>query len=236
MDNIQKLTVLNPKRLITIYHDSENGSEFYLESHSIVKGKVMEGKPLSRGMLDRLVKAIKPSKGHNSFRGFEGLIPSNVLHYSFDDSKVKLIWVAAAGKRQLFFSDALQIPDGEASLPPLLFSVNDRDLEVFALTSEKVTLESPLFVAPFHNTSDCGEVCIGTAKRPSKDLSAEALMKGWENTFFNSRFSHANGTIADKLKTNLNVLWADLIKSGNLFPIDILVPNGKKVKSLFNNY
>jgi PRTRC genetic system protein B len=236
MEEAQKLTVLTPKRLITIYYDEESHSEFYLESHSIVKGKVMEGKPLTKGMLDKLLKAIKPGKENSIVRGFQGLIPSNVLHYSFDDSNTKLMWVVPAGKRPLFFSDALQIPHGEASIPPLLFSVDDGSLEVFALLSERVTLDSPLFVAPFHNTSDDGEVCIGTAKRPAKHLSVEALIKGWENTFFNSRFTHANGTIADKLKTNINVLWSDLITSGSPFPMDCLVPNGKKVKSLLNNY
>jgi len=108
------------------------------------------------------------------------------------------VWWTPEARRKIWFSiarsngEALQALNGtEVWMPPLVFIADNAQLHVHALaTNQRPEPHSPLYVAPFYNLYDTGNLCIGTApvpKTPSLDTIADA-----ERAFFGSFFTHSN--------------------------------------------
>jgi PRTRC genetic system protein B len=77
-------------------------------------------------------------------------------------------------------------------IPPLVFKVAGGHLWVRALDKdERPRGETKLKTAPFWNSNDSGEICVGTMRIP--ESSGVEAMDGWERGFFQSEFTHAYG-------------------------------------------
>jgi PRTRC genetic system protein B len=63
----------------------------------------------------------------------------------------------------MYFVKNLEIPNGKAQVPAMLWFADKENLSVFALTSDKrPTEKTPLYYAPFFNVYEDGAVCMGT--------------------------------------------------------------------------
>lgn len=221
----------SPALAIVVYNSP--AGEFYLESHSISKeGAILEGKPLLQETIQDIVEVFYRNKTEQSI--ITGFFPEALLKFEPTGKKYEMIWYRPSCIKRLHFTEDLGIPAGDASVPALLYKVDKNDkLFVFALDSDKrPDYNTKLFRAPFHNLYKDGSVCLGNArvKRPAeRTFSAEIQM--WETLFWNSKFSHLNGS-ENPAKTNINILWKQLIKSGSQWDASELLPINRTVKNI----
>jgi PRTRC genetic system protein B len=127
----------------------------------------------------------------------------------------------------------LDIPNGMAYVPPMIWYANKNSLSVFALASDRrPTEKTPLYFAPFFNSYEDGKVCMGSVNINIKNsASVEEFVSAWEDYFFNSYFSHLLGSDSP-IKGNCVTLWKDLIQTGKPFPKELLKKNNKTLKNL----
>lgn len=233
-------TKYQPLMLLTIYAENTvegNTGRHYLESTPVEidqQGTTTLGaaKPLQVETLKRLGQYLNDS--HNAQLTFKGMIPSNVLIATSGKGSIEIVWTCKTDKRNLFFQDQLNIPDGEAVVPNLLFSYKNKSIRVFALGSSRRPGEkTKLYKAPFHNVNEKGELCTGSAKFKNKSPKFyEQIMEDVENIFFNSKFSEIHGA---PIEGNLNSFWRAQIKGEpGTFSKEVLVPSSVTLKSIIN--
>ncbi|GAO43764.1 hypothetical protein [Flavihumibacter petaseus] len=222
------MKTFNPQLLIAVYAPTGSWMDAYLESHEVdTKGRILEGRPLKQETIDGLVDVFYQERQQRS--EISGLLPHNMLHFQqLSGGGHELIWYRPAEKRQLFFAEKLHIPSGEAWVPPMIYHVHKRQMEVFAWEDDgsRPTEKTQLLRAPFHNVSGSGDVCLGSAKAKKPETNTiAALLKYWEDMFWLSEFTHLAGS-ENPTKTNVNLIWRQLIGSetkwsdlGELLPI-----------------
>jgi len=226
MKNItQEITgVYAPEFLIAGYKFNSN---FYLEHHAVnEKGQVLAGKPLDHDTVDGLLQRLTVQKKENEQRPPFGRVPENLFY--MDNANQRYVWAVKSGPKPLYFKQDLNIPDGIAMIPNLIFEASRASLNVFAI--KKIQQKSKLCQAPFHNTSSEGHVCQGSAKANQKDSSLQAVLDYWETIFFGSIFTHITGT--SPISGNLNSMWKELIETGAKFDNSILIETKKTLEDL----
>jgi PRTRC genetic system protein B len=178
-------------------------------------------RPIDRRFVRSLSRSLSPRKAAVE------ILPGNVL-VSTDEV---LLWWLPACRRPIYFETAKrEDEDTVAALngrpiahPPLVFMVDQSGLTVRALpTNERPTAETPLMIAPYWNVYAHGGVCLGSMKHP-RTLSVSAI-RGWENGFFDSRFSHPNTPLLTRFKGGIVALWKTLADSNASYPLEMLVP------------
>lgn len=227
-------TFYHPKLALVFYQTENHNSETYVEFFDMDKnGNPINAHPLTVREAQRLSKTLNiQNKKDKDFLKPKGVISTNVL---FTDSSVngKIIWFTQEQERDLFFVKNLNIPNGKANVPPLLWIANKQNLKIFALETDQRPDEStPLFNAPFFNVYENGNVCMGTVDvRIKNSASLEEFTESWEHYFFNSYFSHLMNN-HNPIKGNGVNLWKNQIETKEIFPKEILVKNNKTLKEL----
>jgi PRTRC genetic system protein B len=109
-----------------------------------------------------------------------------------------IVWWTPARERSMFFSDrggdaALQSMNGKRyPHPPLLFKACGSHLWIRALArNERPGANTKMYMAPYWNCYDNGVVCTGSMKIPRE--KSVAAIDVWEQSFFQSEFTHAAG-------------------------------------------
>jgi len=192
------------------YH---NGShEYYLESHPIDEaGQLLEGKPLEQDTMLAMMDALYDMNAGRIRIG--GLVPEPLLYCNIDNGgDYHIIWYRPEQKQKLYFSDSLNLPNGLAWSPALLFSAGRKNLKVFALESnERPKADTQLMKAPFYNIYQDGGVCLGSAKaQKPKDANYSSFIEYWEAIWWNSAFTHLTHD-GNPTKSPLNLLWKRLL-------------------------
>lgn len=125
-----------------------------------------------------------------------------VGEYILAENRDAVLWWRPAAMTPMWFKTATPEPRLTAlngvplPQPPLVFLASKRQqgLSVWALAlDERPVAETPLFHAPYMNTSDDGNVCLGALRGGAiakKDGPAD-----WERYFFDSNFSHTPPTL-----------------------------------------
>ena len=215
-----------PVQCITVYRN--NSRDYYLETQKIENGRLCEALPLSQDVIDQMVDffAEKQSQSNN----ISGFLPSNILYLNWSaDSKV-MCWYNQPMERMMHFREDLHIPSGLAWQPTVIYLVENNKLYVYTAKAKTVTSKTPVFMAPYHNVSEDGSVCLGSAKikKPEK-LTYENLMNYWEAMFWGSVFTHHGNE--DCANININLYWKKSVRktsvSGNKFDLSILKPYPK---------
>lgn len=207
---------LKPELAVMVYKDPEYGGfagGYYLESHQInEEGQILEGKPLLQETIGKMVDLFFDQRQDGS--QVQGYVPECILKYVPTSTGYELIWYHPAEVRMLFFADVLKIPSGKAWVPGLIYHVKNDGLNIYAFTGTKrPAAGTKLYRAPFHNISDRGDVCLGSAKvKKPADKTFASIMKYWEDLFWLSEFSHLNGA-TNPVKTKLGPIWKKLIKT-----------------------
>jgi len=127
-----------------------------------------------------------------------------------------IVWWAPAGTRTMFFTDrsddrALKKMNGKRyPQPALLFKACGSHLWVRALDrNTRPKADSRMCMAPFWNCYDNGVVCTGSMKIPQE--KSVAAIDVWENSFFESEFTHASGVRKHtRFPSGLLAMWQSL--------------------------
>lgn len=197
------------------------GQFSYATAHRIesdVSGRpvIGAGVPLNRMAL---IHAVREVAEHALPKG--EFLTSTVL--SISPSAVT--WWCPAKRRRVFFKcKDLGERSAIVAHPALVFQASQFGFKVFALKGdERPVPESALFEPPYFNTWDHGKICIGSAHMP-KQIDV-ASIKGWEDGFFNSAFTHPNhGGKRVKYERGAYAFWKDML-DGQFpdFPKQVLV-------------
>jgi len=156
-----------------------------------------------------------------------------------------LVWWTPPMRRSIHFADSRNKVNGTAidvGHPGLVWAVDARDignpLRVAAFKGkQRPKKDTVLYRAPYMNIWDGGKVCQGSGVIP-KFTGNETMIPAWQESFFNSVFTHPNAR--EVLKgTSLPSFWRSQIESPSpRFPSSVLLPMGEHldgwVRSLFS--
>jgi PRTRC genetic system protein B len=219
-----------PQLSIVVY-TAENEREYYLESHTInAEGKMMEGKPLLQETMQGIVDVFFDER--KNMMAIKGVIPENLL--SFDQlpgGNYRMTWYRPAEIRVIHFAAQLKLVTGNAWIPPMIYQVEKDSLAVYCYKGSQRPAEgTKLYLAPYFNVADDGDVCLGnaTVKMPA-EKTYTSLMKYWEDLFWLSEFTHLNGE--KKTKSDMQDVWKKLLASKTKLKwtdINELMPYGKQ--------
>ncbi|PTB98977.1 hypothetical protein C9975_10060, partial [Thalassospira xiamenensis] len=131
----------------------------------------------------------------------------NISRVIYDSPNV-LAWSLAPQKQKLWFSVRGRIAV-DAIIPKTIFvlrrSPSRSDLHVFACANSSVGKDTKLYHAPYMNVNSMGHLCQGSATLPVHTLHTdETLLKGCEETLFDSVFTHQNHALTWKPKKGKN--------------------------------
>jgi len=227
-------TMYIPKSALVVYQTEGHQPQTYIEHFDMDEnGSLINAHPLTVKEGQALAKALNTEKEENTaFLKPKGIIPTNVLHLNPSENG-SVVWYTKSQIRPMFFIESLGIPNGQAQVPAMVWKASKNGLSVYALLSGiRPKAETPLYYAPFLNVYENNKVCMGTVDvRIKKSTSLEEFMQTWEESFFNSYFSHLiNGH--NPINGNCVTLWKELINTKKPFPKDVLIKNRLTLKNL----
>ncbi|SEW16455.1 hypothetical protein [Chitinophaga arvensicola] len=203
---------------LIIYASNEETPSHYVEAAQVGENdELINLHPLSLQESTNIGRITMAATGSKDYLMSKGFIPSNVLYLN-QSGEGKVVWHTAPQRRRLLFGQELELKNGRANVPGLLWIASADKLRLFALHSaNKVASNSPLYIAPFHNVSSNGAVCMGNVDIDARlSDGLEAYMTNWETAFFNSHFTADHGG-GGKTK-DLHTLYSELIGTDNRFP------------------
>ena len=229
-------TLYHPKSALVFYETKGRTTDVYVEHFDMDKnGNPINAHPLTEREAKELLKALTINTQKEKNQDFlkpKGILPTHILHINPSENG-SVLWFTKSMKRQLFFTENLEIPNGRAEVPAMLWLANKRSLKIFALSSNRrPTDKTHLFYAPFFNVYENGNVCMGTVDvNIQNSNSLEEFTEKWENYFFNSYFSHLMNE-HNPINGNCVNLWKSLINTEILFPKEILKQANRTLKNL----
>jgi len=238
MKNITKLfeQVYEPKKILVVYEDNSEENDYLIEAFDVDgKGCPINAHPLSiQEAADLAMSLNAANELNNSFLKPKGLLPENLLYIN-PDTLGYVVWYSQPRLENLLFIDDLEIPNGKAAIPGLIWKANKTSLSLFAYQEKtKPTLNTPLFHAPFFNVYENGKVCMGTVNiQISAGCHLEEFTKMWERYFFGSYFSHLLMG-SSPVKGNIIQLWQGLVNTGKTFPKNMLLKTKQTLKNILD--
>jgi PRTRC genetic system protein B len=227
-------TLYEPKSALVFYESLDKTETTYVEHFDMDRnGCPINAHPLTVNEAKALAKCLNiDEEKDKTFLKPRGILPTFILNINPSENG-SVIWYTKAQQRQMFFVRNLEIPNGTAEVPAMLWFADKENLSVFALANDKrPTEKTALHYAPFFNVYEDGNVCMGTVDVNIKNsASVEEFTKAWEEYFFNSYFSHLVDNY-NPINGNCVNLWKKLIEKNENFPLELLKKNNRTLKSL----
>lgn len=229
-------TLYHPTNALVFYQNNQGSKDTYVEHFDMDKnGNPINAHPLTEREAKELIKALTiniQKEKNQDFLKLKGILSTHILHINPSENS-SVLWYTKAMKRQLYFTENLEIPNGMAEVPAMLWLANKRSLKIFALSSNRrPTDKTELFYAPFFNVYENGNVCMGTVDvHIQNSTSLEEFTTKWEDYFFNSYFSHLMNE-HNPINGNCVNLWKSLINVDKLFPKEALKQANRTLKNL----
>ena len=226
----------HPTSALVFFQTNERIKETYVEYFDMDKnGNPINAHPLTEKEAKTLVKALNTKTQKEKSKDFlkpKGILPTNILQINPSENG-SVLWFTKSMKKQLYFTENLEISNGRAEVPAMLWFADKRSLKIFALAnSRRPTEKTELFYAPFFNVYENGNVCMGTVDvNIQNSTSLEEFTKKWEDYFFNSYFSHLMNE-HNPIKGNCVNLWKSLINTEKQFPKEALKQANRTLKNL----
>lgn len=214
-------------------HHSDSNDALYATMHPIQNFgtnakpnfQIAAGSPVTREGLTEMFSLLAKRHTLNT-----DLIPEHVLSISADH----MVWWMPACERPVFFNNKeLGKRGAKVPHPPLLFVVVQGQWSVYALAkNERPKAETELQFAPYFNVYDSGGICTGSAKIPGTISAASTA--SWEQAFFESEFTHINGSAKKSSHPRGEyALWKELLDGVHKeYPMQYLVPAKATVATL----
>ncbi len=229
-------TLYHPTTALVFYQNDEINKDTYVEHFDMDKnGNPINAHPLTEREAKELVKALTINTQKEKSQDFlkpKGILPTHILHINPSENG-SVLWFTKSMKRQLFFTENLEIPNGRAEVPAMLWLATQRSLKIFALANNRrPTEKTELFYAPFFNVYEDGNVCMGTVDvHIQNSTSLKEFTEKWEDYFFNSYFSHLMNE-HNPINGNCVNLWKSLINTEKPFPKEALKKANTTLKNL----
>ena len=229
-------TLYHPTTALVFYQTNERNKDTYVEHFDMDKnGNPINAHPLSEREAETLAKTLTVKTKKEKSQDFlkpKGILPTYILHINPSENG-SVLWFTKSMKRQLFFTENLEIPNGRAEVPAMLWFANKRSLKIFALAkNRRPTEKTELFYAPFFNVYEDGNVCMGTVDVNIQNSSSlKEFTEKWEDYFFNSYFSHLMNE-HNPINGNCVNLWKRLINNEKQFPEEALKNANRTLKNL----
>ena len=229
-------TLYHPTTALVFYQNDERNKETYVEYFDMDKnGNPINAHPLREREAKELAKALIAKTQKEKIQDFlkpKGILSTHILHINPSENG-SVLWYTKVMKRQLYFTENLEIPNGMAEVPAMLWFANKRSLKIFALAnSRRPTEKTELFYAPFFNVYEDGNVCMGTVDVNIQNSNyIEEFIEKWEDYFFNSYFSHLMNE-HNPINGNCVNLWKSLINTEKQFPKEALKQANRTLKNL----
>ena len=116
--------------------------------------------------------------------------------------------------------------------PALVWLAMDHSLSIRALKkNRRPAADTKLCVAPYWNVYDTGSVCLGSMRAP--DASTVASIPQWEQSFYESEFTHGNVGRLTRHPGGFEGLWKELAGTVE-FPTDSLIELPETVAELLS--
>lgn len=200
-----------------LLYRSSGSADVYVTQHA---ARVVDDQPVLLPGVPMTLEGLASFAGlagrRTSYRGF---IHERAVYLAPN----MLAWWTPACKRRVWFQSesGLGEQSGECNHPPLLFIVDKKTWSVFALrTSERPTPTTKLYVAPYLNVWESGQICVGNVDLP--DAINSDTIAPYEDAFFRSRFTHPNHDRLINRRGGAVRLWLDLLDGAD-FPLDRLI-------------
>ena len=136
-----------------------------------------------------------------------------------------IAWWTPAQRRQMFFGttqgDMGGINGAIFPQPALVWLAMDHSLSLRAFKgNRRPKADTPLCVAPYWNLYETGSVCLGSMRAP--DASTVGSIPQWEQSFYESEFTHGNVGRLTRHPAGFEGLWKELAGEKE-FPFDSLI-------------
>ena len=229
-------TLYHPTIALVVYQNDEINKDIYVEHFDMDKnGNPINAHPLTEREAKELVKALTINTQKEKNQDFlkpKGILPTHILQINPSENG-SVLWFTKSMKKQLYFTENLEISNGRAEVPAMLWFANKRSLKIFALAnSRRPTEKTELFYAPFFNVYEDGNVCMGTVDVNIQNSNyIEEFIEKWEDYFFNSYFSHLMNE-HNPINGNCVNLWKSLINTEKQFPKEALKQANRTLKNL----
>ena len=129
-----------PKSALVFYQTTGKGNDTYVEHFDMDKnGNPINAHPLTEREAKELIKALTINTQKEKSQDFlkpKGILPTHILHINPSENG-SVLWFTKSMKRQLYFTENLEIPNGMAEVPAMLWFANKRSLKIFALSSNQ---------------------------------------------------------------------------------------------------
>lgn len=182
---------------------NSNGMEYYLEFSKLNgNGEAASYQPFRIKDLSMLYGYLK-SVHENQITIAGGAIPKNLMY--IDTNTGTYIWYVKGKRRAVTYDKELKIRGGMIQYPDMVFKASGEKLWVYFCKTKGV-YKSGLYLLPFMNTYEEGNVCLGNIKLDSikRATNIHELMAAWENIYYNSAFSHGAGGSEEFMKLITN--------------------------------
>ena len=149
------------------------------------------------------------------FQALGGRVEAEFLPASVIARTERLIaWWTPPQKRQMFFGttqgDMAGMNGAIFPQPALVWLAMDHSLSIRALKeNRRPAADTKLCVAPYWNVYDTGSVCLGSMRAP--DSSTAASISQWEQSFYESEFTHGNVGRLTRYPLGFEGLWKELV-------------------------
>jgi PRTRC genetic system protein B len=131
---------------------------------------------------------------------------------------------AASKTPDVFWNDADDMAGINGAIfpqPALVWLAMDHSLSIRAFKeNRRPAADTKLCVASYWNVFDTGSVCLGSMRAP--DASTVASLPRWEQSFYESEFTHGNVGRLTRHPGGFEGLWKE-IAGKEEFPIDSLI-------------
>ncbi len=155
--------VMVPKAALIAYEYSDGRyghGTYYLELHPINdRGRMEAAMPVTYEFMDSLVESYTDNRQDVP----HGKIPANMLWCDTRKGHERYIWYNPPGKRQMFFSERLNIPDGTFHVPGVIYKVSGDRLDIFSYKGGKTGGKQPAFPCPVLQCN--GKQCLSGKRR-----------------------------------------------------------------------
>jgi PRTRC genetic system protein B len=210
------------RRAVLVYEARHGGHYATLHpvTHDAGRASIGTGRALTESTLRTTLQALGAPKG------IGGWVAPRVLY--MDENTI--VWHRPAGPRVMFFGGAadasLRNRSAVVAHPPLVFGVTRHGWYVAALPTFREFLGAdiavaqgdrrpapgdPLMRAPYPNVYDDGRICEGNVTLP--DRIALDTIEGFEDAFFDSKFTHSNVADACAHPQGLAGLWRRMFET-----------------------
>ncbi|WP_241317905.1 prokaryotic E2 ligase family D protein [Chryseobacterium arthrosphaerae] len=148
-------TLYFPKSALVFYQSKGTDKESYVEHFDMDKdGNPINAHPLTVREANILARCLQTDEEKNTaFLKPKGILPTNVLHINPSNDNGTVLWYTKAQQRQLYFVDSLEIPNGKAQVPAMLWLASKSSLLYLLWQTTGDQPKKRLCITPHFSTS-----------------------------------------------------------------------------------